>query len=391
MGEYYARENLKIALPFVPMGTTDEYYTTNWSQPGFDGNQSAFNILHGAYVLRKGMDAPYMELKRATQPQDMNAYMYLLPESNSKAKPLPPAKFPAVSPVGRGLVSKDIGSAKPAGSSSYGNGVWTVKGAGSEIWTHEADSFHFASMPVKGDCAIVAKIESIENTHPNAKAGIMLRSDLKDSPASKIWIALRPFQPAPNDKQSMVECYMHGWTNCYGGSNWEAQSYWVPRLPYWLKIERVGDVITAYASPDGTSWACLVYGEFKNMPENAYAGLAVCSFANGTLNTSKFSHVNVTGGTGGLVEIPEAPLALLGSPGLRTPLRWTESFGTTGYNVKRATTPGGPYTTIATGLAKPSYLDTTADFGPAWYYVVTATNAAGESPPSPEEKVAPHK
>ena len=197
MGEYYARENLLVPLPFVPMGTTDEYYTTNWSQPGFQGTPAAFSILRNAYVLRKGMRAPYMELKLSAQPPDRFAFMYLKTEDKTTAKPLPPAKFPSHAPIGAGFEDKDIGSAKPAGGSSFNNGVWTVTGSGSEIWTHEADSFHFTYKKVTGDCAIITRVDSVENTSPNAKAGIMIRSDLNDTPASKLWIALRPFPAGP--------------------------------------------------------------------------------------------------------------------------------------------------------------------------------------------------
>ena len=391
MGEYYARENLLVPLPFVPMGTTDEYYTTNWSQPGFQGTPAPFSILHHAYVVRKGMRAPYMELKLSAQPPDGFAFMYLKTEDKTTAKPLPPAKFPAYAPIGTGFEDKDVGTAKPVGGSSYDNGVWTVTGSGSEIWTHGADSFHFTCKKVTGDCAIITRVDSVGNTHPNAKAGIMIRSDLNDTPGSKLWIALRPFQPAPNDKQSMVEAYMHGWTNTYGGANWECQGYWVPKLPYWLKIERVGPMITGYASRDGTSWTPIVYGEFKNMPATAYLGLAVCGITNGTLNTSTFRNVCITGGTGGKVLAPEPPESLLASPGDRKALlRWLPSFGAASYTVKRATTAGGPFSEVATGVTTASYVDTTVSNDTPYHYVVTATNGAGTSADSQEATVTPY-
>ena len=117
----------------------------------------------------------------------------------------------------------------------------------------------------------------------------------------------------------------------------------------------------------------------------------VCSTANGTLNTSTFSNVQITGGNGGApVVTPAAPAALLAAPGDKAvPLRWQPSFGATSYTVKRATTSGGPYSTVASGITASSYTDTTVTNGTTYYYVVTATNSAGTSGNSPEDSATP--
>ena len=354
MAEYYARYNLEVNTPFVPMGTTDEYYLSNWTGPGFSAEPRAYNILKSHYVLRKGMSAPYMERKLSAQPMNGDAFMFLKPaDDGTTATPPAPITWPSIAPVGTGLANTDIGTPTPAGSGTYSNGTWTVQGAGTDIWTHGSETFHFTHMPVTGDCTIIAKVNSVQNTHANAKAGVMIRSDLNADPGSKAWMAVTP--------STKVEGYMDGWTEMYGGSNWEAQSYPVLQIPYWVKIERLGGVITCSASPDGTSWATIVVGEFANMPSTAYVGLCVTSLVNGTLNTSTFSNVSITGGTGGAATLPEAPLAAYASPGdSQAPLRWAESFGATSYNVKRSTTSGGPYTTVATVATAPPATSTPA-------------------------------
>jgi hypothetical protein len=58
------------------------------------------------------------------------------------------------------------------------------------------------------------------------------------------------------------------------------------------------------------------------------------------------------------------------------------------YQVKRATTPGGPYTTIATPSIT-TFVDTGRAIGPTYYYVVTAYAACGESSPSNEASATP--
>jgi hypothetical protein len=71
-------------------------------------------------------------------------------------------------------------------------------------------------------------------------------------------------------------------------------------------------------------------------------------------------------------------------------LTWVAGTGgtTTGFNVKRATVSGGPYTTIgSTTVAVPTYSDTVGLVeGTTYFYVVTATGLGGESSPSNEVK-----
>ena len=72
--------------------------------------------------------------------------------------------------------------------------------------------------------------------------------------------------------------------------------------------------------------------------------------------------------------------------GGKVELSWWGSAYATGYTVKRATTAGGPYTTVDSGI---NDLLTFTDSGmPAgtYYYVVTAATPTGESAPSNEAK-----
>jgi len=71
-------------------------------------------------------------------------------------------------------------------------------------------------------------------------------------------------------------------------------------------------------------------------------------------------------------------------------LSWSAVTDATGYNVKRSTTPGGPYTTIATGVTGTTYTDTTVTNGTTYYYVVTAVNAGVESANSNEASATPN-
>ena len=48
-----------------------------------------------------------------------------------------------------------------------------------------------------------------------------------------------------------------------------------------------------------------------------------------------------------------------------------------GYTVKRATISGGPYSIVAKDLKSPAYVDKDVQPGKLYYYVVSASNAAG--------------
>jgi hypothetical protein len=87
---------------------------------------------------------------------------------------------------------------------------------------------------------------------------------------------------------------------------------------------------------------------------------------------------------------PPAPTGLTATAGnQQVTLNWNASDGATSYNVKRSTTSGGSYSTIATGVTTTSYTNTGLVNGTTYYYVVSAVNANGESPNSNEASATP--
>jgi regulation of enolase protein 1 (concanavalin A-like superfamily) len=61
----------------------------------------------------------------------------------------------------------------------------------------------------------------------------------------------------------------------------------------WVRLTRVGSVITAYRSTNGTAWT-QVGSLSASFPTNCYIGLVVASGTTGTLNASQFGNVSVT-------------------------------------------------------------------------------------------------
>ncbi len=70
-------------------------------------------------------------------------------------------------------------------------------------------------------------------------------------------------------------------------------------------------------------------------------------------------------------------------------LNWTAVEGATCYSVKRSTTPGGPYDTIASNIQGTIYADNDVVNGTTYYYVVTAIVNEVESPNSNEVSATP--
>src|SRR5208337_2013064 len=90
---------------------------------------------------------------------------------------------------------------------------------------------------------------------------------------------------------------------------------------------------------------------------------------------------NVMYGTAvGLSQMPNIPTGLTATlQGGQVLLNWSASDQATSYNVKRANTASGAYTTVGNGVASTNYIDTTVTNGSTYFYVVTAVNAYGES------------
>ncbi len=114
------------------------------------------------------------------------------------------------------------------------------------------------------------------------------------------------------------------------------------------------------------------------------SGQIIIQFSAGSADNPKSSGIEVQ------PLPPRAPAGLTATPGnARVVLNWTAPAGALRYNLKRGTTEGGPYATIAANLTATTWTDTTALNGRTYYYVVTASNPAGESPNSNEAVATP--
>jgi hypothetical protein len=176
-------------------------------------------------------------------------------------------------------LNQDIGQVGLAGSATYANGTFTVKGAGTSAWG-TADGLHFVYQPLSGDGSIVARVVGVS---PSSTGGVMIRDTL-DPSAMSTFVA--PFGS---------QIYFNYRTST-GGSTAQASSGTVS-LPYWVKVTRSGSVFSSFASSDGVNWVQFGSSQTINVGQNVYIGLAVSSGSLTNLATATFDNVSVTPGS----------------------------------------------------------------------------------------------
>jgi hypothetical protein len=130
-----------------------------------------------------------------------------------------------------------------------------------------------------GNGQITARVLSVENTDPSAKAGVMILESLAAG-AKNAAIVVSPvanlsFQRRIKDGAN---------TKRTNGGNFSA--------PYWLRLTGSGSSFAAYRSPDGVTWIAVGSASIT-MANAVHVGLAGTSHDNSTLNTSTFDKVSV--------------------------------------------------------------------------------------------------
>jgi hypothetical protein len=266
----------------------------------------------------------------------------------------------------------DVGTVGVSGSAIYTNGVFTVNGAGADIYG-TADAFRFVYLPAVGDCTIVARVSSVQNINAWSKAGVMIRESTNAS-ATEALIAVTPGNGVTWQYRSST-----GGSTTYNNTNGLS-------APFWVKLVRSGSTFTGFRSPDGTNWTQQGTATIT-MASSAYIGLALTSHDSSSLCTATFDNVTAPGWPP--TDPPLAPAGLAATAGnAQAALSWAATSTALTYNVKRTTTNGGPYPTVIS-VATTNYNDIGLTNGTTYYYVVSALNLAGESTNSTQVSVTP--
>jgi glucosylceramidase len=306
------------------------------------------------------------------------SYIYQVTAVNAHGEGQPSASR-SITPRGASLsppwTQQDIGAVgiPGVGGNAGDNGETVVLGgAGIDIW-NSADSFRYAWLPLEGDGTITARVASMEDTSPWAKAGVMIRESTAANSAYVNIVA------TPANGISVQSRASTG----AGATSTTVSNLFAPR---WLRLVRSGSTFTAYHSMNGVTWTQTAAPVTVAMASSATIGLAVCSGQNSALNLVQFDGISAPGLP---VPRPPAPVKPEALPGNATiNLAWAAVPYATSYEISRSTTPGGPYMPIATGIPT-SYPDVTAQNDITYHYIIRALNSTGSSPASAEASATP--
>lgn len=194
----------------------------------------------------------------------------VLPESQA---PPPPPTLPVP------WVGQDVGTVGNAGTASFTNNSFTLKGAGADIGGFN-DGFYFVAQKLSGDGQIVARVASVQNTAPGAKAGVMLRTALAGN-AGYTLMSVSPVEGVAFERRDQTG---FGTALVSGGSS---------TVPRWVRLVRSGNTMTGAHSADGKNWTPVSTITLP-FPTEVFVGLAVTSNNNAVLNTAVFDNVQVT-------------------------------------------------------------------------------------------------
>ena len=200
-----------------------------------------------------------------------------------------PLPAPVSSPTPRpqdcpsGWTCEDIGNPKLEGTQALRDDLWTVEGAGWDVWSTmriKADQFRYVWQKLRGDGEFGARVTGQTDTNAAAKAGVMLRKTF--DPVSPYYAVF--MTPRDGIRVQYRSVFNQDTINVSSRPG---------TLPVYLKASRTGTTYSAYTSTDGASWT-LIPGSTLNIPELngvLMAGLAVTSRDVSVLSQAQFDHV----------------------------------------------------------------------------------------------------
>ncbi len=163
-------------------------------------------------------------------------------------------------------------------------GTYTMTASGTDI-AGQADEFHFAYKMMSGPGSIIARVLSVSDTDPWAKAGIMIRETLE-----------------PGSKQALACVTPGSGVASEGRITTDGESYSSNQAtitaPHWVKLERdMSGTFTVSHSADGNNWQAVsgATGQGIQMAANVYVGLAVTSHDAAATCEAQFSNVTISG------------------------------------------------------------------------------------------------
>jgi len=182
-----------------------------------------------------------------------------------------------------------------------------------------SDSYMFVHQALVGNGTLTARVTSLSGayTSPSPTSGNGFSQSSKSQPNSQLHPGLAPWakagiivEPDTNQGTAYAAVMVTGSHGVRMQYNYTHDSPGLagavgPSAPRWLRLTRVGDVITSYDSVDGVHWTAIGTARLEGLPHTVQIGLFATSplyFAAGSSNgtpsvaTAHFDHVAVQGG-----------------------------------------------------------------------------------------------
>ena len=165
------------------------------------------------------------------------------------------------------------------------DGLILMNAIGTDIWD-AADQFRYVYRNLTGNGSMIARIDALDqDPDPWVKAGVMVRQDVETG------------------SQHSVMCLTGGDGN---GASWQGRvtadtdsenedAVTPVAPPYWVKIERSGDDLSGFVSPDGATWTQIGTARTVPMDDPVLIGLALTSHNADRATGAQFSNVSFTG------------------------------------------------------------------------------------------------
>jgi hypothetical protein len=203
--------------------------------------------------------------------KELTSESYFYPSASPSYSAAPTVYVPGV----------DI-NANPGSTSLSATGVYTIKGAGWDIW-NGADGLHYFKEMHSGDLDVTVLVNSFDVVHSWGKGGLMIRETLE--PGSRHFSL---FATGSNGVANQFRASTNGGSS-HQGTN-------VKDIPIWLKISKIGNQFTAYFKKiDAADWQQVGATQTISFAEGQsfYVGLAVTSHDNNAIGTLVASDFNV--------------------------------------------------------------------------------------------------
>jgi len=191
-----------------------------------------------------------------------------------------------------------IGNPPPGGNQAVSANGLALTGAGAAIGGTN-DQFQFSYKVVTGNFDIAARLAGLSLSDTWAKAGLMARETL--TPGGRFAASLAT--PVMNG------CFFE-WRDPAGSTNQAGGSFPDNYPNMWLRLNRVGNLLSGFASYDGQTWSLLASQSIA-LSNQLYLGFAVDSDQSNQTVTAQFLQISNMPGNAvvGTVPNPSEPLA----------------------------------------------------------------------------------